>query len=109
MKLSVRWWRSDWAACSETLKDVTYRIAPFGLDDARAMIAELRAHAIFEGVRGRPPADTDALASTLVRVSTLAWALRDRIAELDVNPLLVRPRGLGVVAADALLLTKGPT
>ncbi|MEO8441346.1 MAG: acetate--CoA ligase family protein, partial [Betaproteobacteria bacterium] len=91
---------------AETLKDVTYRVAPFGLDDAKAMISELRAHAMFEGVRGRPPADVDALAYALVRVSALAWALRERLAEMDINPLLVRPRGSGVVAADALLVLR---
>ena len=42
-----------------------------------------------------------------MRVSTLAWALRDRIAELDINPLIVREQGQGVVAADALLVLRG--
>ena len=91
---------------AETLKDVTYRIAPFALEEAYTMISELRAHPIFEGVRGRPPADTDALAQTLVRVSALAWTLRERLAEMDINPLLVRPRGSGVVAADALMVLR---
>ena len=91
---------------AETLKDVAYRVAPFGLDEAKAMIFELRGRAMFEGVRGRPPADVDALAHTLVSVSALAWAMRDRLAELDINPLLVRPRGLGVVAADALIVLR---
>jgi acetyltransferase len=94
---------------AETLKDVTYRIAPFGIDEAHAMIAELRGAALFDGVRGRPAADRAALAETLVRVSALAWALRDRIAELDINPLIVRERGQGVVAADALLVLREVT
>jgi hypothetical protein len=46
------------------------------------------------------------LAQTLARVAALAWTLRDRIAELDINPLLVRPAGCGVVAADALLVLR---
>ena len=91
---------------AETLKDVTYRIAPFDENEARGMISELRAAAIFDGVRGRPPADTDALIRTLVRVGALGWALRDRLAEIDINPLLVRPRGSGVVAADALVVLR---
>jgi hypothetical protein len=41
-----------------------------------------------------------------VRVSALAWTLRDRLAEIDINPLLVRPRGSGVVAADALVVLR---
>ena len=91
---------------AETLKDVAYRVAPFGLAEAKAMIFELRGHAMFEGVRGRPPADVEALAHTLASVSALAWTMRDRLAELDINPLLVRPRGLGVVAADALVVLR---
>jgi len=91
---------------AEALQDVVFRIAPFGFDEAKTMISELRGHAMFQGARGRPPADVEALAHTLVRVSMLAWALRDRLAELDINPLLVRPRGLGVVAADALVVLR---
>jgi len=90
----------------ETLGDASYRVAPFGLEDARAMIEELRARAVFDGVRGGPPRDLDALVATLARVSELAWHLRDRLVELDINPLLVRPRGQGVVAADALIVLR---
>jgi acyl-CoA synthetase (NDP forming) len=88
---------------AETLKDVTYRLAPFGIETAREMISELRAAAILSGVRGKPAGDTGALAQTLVAVSQLAWQLRNTLEEMDINPLLVRPAGRGVVAADALL------
>ncbi|MDH3288800.1 MAG: acetate--CoA ligase family protein [Betaproteobacteria bacterium] len=90
----------------ETLRDVSYRVAPFGLEDARAMTEELRARPVFDGVRGGPPRDLDALVATLARVSELAWHLRDRLAEMDINPLLVRPRGQGVVAADAMIVLR---
>jgi acetate---CoA ligase (ADP-forming) len=88
---------------AETLKDVTYRLAPFDLETAREMIAELRAAPILSGVRGRPAADLAALAQALVAVSGLAWQLRDSLEEMDINPLLARPAGRGVIAADALL------
>ncbi len=88
---------------AETLKDVTYRLAPFDSETAHEMISDLRASPILQGVRGRPAGDLAALAQTLVAVSQLAWQLRDRIEEMDINPLLVRPAGRGVVAADALL------
>lgn len=91
---------------TEILRDVAYRVAPFALEDARAMLDELRSRAIFGGVRGRPALDVDALALTLVRVSELAWTLRERLSELDINPLLVRPQGRGVVAADALVVLR---
>ena len=88
---------------AETLKDVTYRLAPFGIETAREMISELRAAAILSGVRGKPAGDIAALAQALVAVSQLAWQLRNTLEEMDINPLLVRPAGRGVVAADALL------
>lgn len=61
---------------AETLKDVVFRIAPIGRDEALSRIAELRAAAVFDGERGRPSADCAALADVLVKVSALAWALR---------------------------------
>jgi acetyltransferase len=91
---------------AEAMRDVTYRVAPFDRPEARAMIGELRAGRIFDGMRGRPACDIDALADALVNVSQLAWQQRARIAELDINPLLVRPQGLGVVAADALVVLR---
>lgn len=91
---------------AEVLGDVTHRIAPFDLDTAHEMIAELKASALFKGFRGAPPADTDALADVLVQVSQLAMALRGRLVELDINPVFVRPAGQGVVAADALAVLR---
>ncbi|MCC7483995.1 MAG: acetate--CoA ligase family protein [Burkholderiales bacterium] len=91
---------------AETLRDVTFRVAPFGVDTAREMMGELRGRALLEAPRGRPALDAEALAEALARISALAWALCDRLAELDVNPLLVRPRGKGVVAADALAVLR---
>ena len=91
---------------AETLKDLTYRLAPFDVETARAMIGELRAAPIFGGLRGQPPRDVDALAHALAAVSQMAWTMRDRLSELDINPLLVRPRGSGVVAVDALVVLR---
>ena len=87
---------------TEVLRDVTYRVAPFDDAVAREMILELRAHVVFEGVRGSPPRDVGALADVLSKVSVLAWRMRGRLKELDINPLLVMPVGKGVVAVDAL-------
>lgn len=89
---------------TEALKDVTYRVAPFSVEEARSMIGELHAAALFGEFRGRPALDIEALADALARVSVLA-VQEDWIAEIDINPLFVRPRGLGVVAADALVVT----
>jgi succinyl-CoA synthetase beta subunit len=91
---------------TEVLKDVTYRVAPFGIETAREMIADLRAAKLFEGYRGKPAADKEALAETLVAVSKMAAALGSRLKELDINPVFVGPTGAGVVAADALVVLK---
>ncbi|HEX2336423.1 MAG TPA: acetate--CoA ligase family protein, partial [Hyphomicrobiaceae bacterium] len=91
---------------TEVLQDVTYRIAPFDLDTAREMIAELRGARLFDGYRGKPAADKEALAQTLVAVAKMAAALAPRLQELDINPVFVGAEGEGVVAADALLVLK---
>jgi acyl-CoA synthetase (NDP forming) len=70
------------------------------------MIRELRAADLFKGQRGQRPRDVQALAQLLVTVSRLAWVQRERIAELDINPVLVRPEGQGVVAVDALIVLR---
>lgn len=91
---------------TEVLKDVTYRIAPFDLETAREMIADLRGARLFEGYRGKPAADKEALARALVAVSGMAATLAPRLKELDINPVFVRAAGQGVVAADALIVLK---
>ncbi|MGQ0751534.1 MAG: acetate--CoA ligase family protein [Betaproteobacteria bacterium] len=88
---------------AEVLKDVAFRLAPVTPSIAREMIAEIKGHAVLAGARGRPPADIDALAEVLVRLSALALDLEAHLAELDINPLFVMERGRGVKAADALI------
>jgi hypothetical protein len=68
------------------------------------MIAELRGARLFAGYRGKPPADKEALAQTLVAVGKMAAALGPRLKELDINPVFVGAEGAGVIAADALLI-----
>lgn len=88
---------------ARALSDKTYRIAPFGADDARAMIAELKLRAFFDAAHGRPACDIEALAGILVRASEVAWEMRGRLAELEINPLIVRPVGAGAVVAAAAI------
>ena len=89
---------------TELLKDVTHRFAPFEAEAAREMIAEVKGAALLNGYRGRPALDVAALADALARVSLLIEDHADRIAEIDVNPLFVREKG--VIAADALIVLK---
>lgn len=90
----------------EVLKDVTFRLAPFDLREARAMIDEIRGRALLSGVRGAPPSDVDAVARLLVDVSRFAAAHRDDIESIDLNPVVVLPEGEGVVALDALVVPR---
>jgi acetate---CoA ligase (ADP-forming) len=91
---------------TEVLHDVTYRIAPFDIETARDMIADLRGAKLFDGYRGSPPADKEALAAMLVAVSRMAAALGDRVKEMDINPVFVAADGQGCAAADALIVLK---
>ncbi|MEU3406392.1 acetate--CoA ligase family protein [Streptomyces sp. NPDC006670] len=86
----------------EVLHDAAVRVPPFGEDQARTMLRELRGAALLDGVRGAPPADVDALVEVVLRVQRMALELGDELSELDINPLMVLPRGQGAVALDAL-------
>jgi acetyltransferase len=90
----------------EVYQDVALRRCPIGYDEAQEMISEVKGARLLRGFRGRPPADVDALAQTLVNVSHLAVHLDGQLAELDINPLMVLPAGQGVKAADALVILK---
>ena len=68
-------------------------------------VGELRGRAMLEGARGQPPCDLDALAEALSKLSIFAAAKRAEFTSIDINPLLVRPRGQGAAALDALILT----
>jgi len=87
----------------ELLKDIAIGIPPLSSDQAFKMIQRLRGVAILGGVRGKPPADVDALCGALVGLSCLASALGNQLGGLDINPLIVLPKGSGVVAVDALV------
>ncbi|MEU9452054.1 acetate--CoA ligase family protein [Streptomyces sp. NPDC048277] len=90
----------------EVLHDAAVRVPPFGEEQARDMLAELRGRALLDGVRGRPPADVEALVEVILRVQRMALELGDQLAELDINPLMVLPQGQGAVALDALAVCR---
>ncbi len=87
---------------AEIHRDRSIRLAPVDLAEAQAMIGEVAALKALAGYRGKPPGDLDALAQALVSLSRLA--LEDvAVAEAEVNPLIVKAKGEGVVAVDALV------
>jgi acetate---CoA ligase (ADP-forming) len=87
---------------SEIYRDFAVRIAPVTVEEAAAMIAEVKGFAPLRGYRTLPRGDLAALAETVSKVSALARACG--IAEAEINPLLVKERG--VVAVDALIVRK---
>ncbi|MBV9154067.1 MAG: acetate--CoA ligase family protein [Alphaproteobacteria bacterium] len=91
----------------EVYNDVALRRCPITRSEAQAMIAAVKGARLLRGFRGRPAADVEALADTLVRVSHLAMHLEGHLAELDINPLMVLPSGQGVKALDALVVFRG--
>ncbi|NVM57695.1 MAG: acetate--CoA ligase family protein [Desulfobacterales bacterium] len=84
----------------EVLKDVAFRIAPLSVEEADAMIRDIRSFPLLRGVRGEPPADIEGIRDALLRLSQMAIDFPE-IIEADINPLLVCPEGQGVVALDA--------
>ena len=82
----------------EVLGDVAFRIAPLLRADAEEMIDQVRGKRLLEGVRGKPPADREALIQAILSLSQL-MVENPAIAELDINPLLVLEKG--AVAVDA--------
>ena len=67
------------------------------------MIHDIRSIKLLEGVRGEPPSDLEAVAECLLRLSQFVTD-HPRISELDINPLLVYPRGKGAMVADARII-----
>lgn len=90
----------------EAFKDVAFRVAPFGVEEARAMINEVKGRVMLTGLRGQPPADEEALAQAIAKLSVFAAAHADAIETIDVNPFVVLPKGQGAVALDALIIRK---
>jgi acetate---CoA ligase (ADP-forming) len=87
----------------EILRDVTFRLAPVRPLGAQHMIESVRGYPVLKGARGESASDLAALAEAIERVSQLAVD-RPEVAELDLNPLIVRPAGRGVVAVDARIV-----
>ncbi|MBF7084704.1 acetate--CoA ligase family protein [Desulfallas sp. Bu1-1] len=90
----------------EVLKDVSFRVAPLSPGDALDMIREIKGYQVLKGTRGKPPADVDALVNVIMKVSAMVTELKDRIEELDINPLMVYPAKMGAKAADAMVVLR---
>jgi len=84
----------------EVLKDVSFRVAPFGERHARRMVDEIRSAALLRGARGEKSSDVDAIVNCLQVVSQMVTDFPE-IVEMDINPLKVGEAGAGATAVDA--------
>jgi len=91
---------------AEIYKDIAIRIAPVSLDTARAMVGEVRGLAVIRGYRGLPRGDCEALAHAVAAMSQLALLEGRMVTEAEINPLIVKPEGQGVVAVDGLIVVR---
>ncbi|WP_280812718.1 acetate--CoA ligase family protein [Variovorax sp. TBS-050B] len=89
---------------AEVLRDVALQPAPVSEAEAMRMLRSLKAFALLDGARGRPPADVAAAARAVAALSRFAAQHADTVAEIDINPLVVLDQGQGAFALDALLV-----
>jgi len=89
---------------TEILQDIVFRLAPLSVWDAAEMMAEIRAKKIMEPFRGEAAADQALLARILVALGEIALK-HEEVAEVDINPLKIRPDGTPV-AVDALVVLR---
>ena len=88
----------------EVLRDRRFALPPVDRRQVMAMLDRLAIRPLLDGVRGAPPADLDAVADAVANLSVLALDLGDRLAAVDVNPLVAGPAGC--VAVDALVVAR---
>lgn len=87
----------------ELFQDVVFRLAPVGRNEARRMIRQIKGYKIFQGFRGRPVSDVEALERAVVSLSSMVMN-HPEIKEMDINPLLVHAQGEGTTAADCRII-----
>lgn len=89
---------------TELFKDVVYRPAPVSTDEAADMLLALKGAPLLNGFRGARKADVSAAAILIAQVSQLAAQLKQDVAEIELNPVLVHAAGEGVTVVDALVV-----
>jgi acyl-CoA synthetase (NDP forming) len=90
----------------ELLSDRAVAMCPVNPRQAETMLSSLKANRLLQGVRGKPAVNRQALIDAIVSLSTIAYEFRDRIAEVDINPMLVNSRE--ALAVDALIVPDKP-
>jgi hypothetical protein len=88
---------------TELLRDSVTLLPPFTPASVEAAIGRLKVAKLLAGYRGKPAGDIPALVATVLAAARYAEANVSSLVELDINPVIVRPAGLGAVAVDALI------
>ena len=91
---------------AEIYKDASTRLAPVDEAEAGQMIEEVKGLATIRGYRNLPKGDVAALAKTIAAFSSLAHASFADVSEAEINPLLIKRDGEGVVAVDGLVVLR---
>jgi acetyl-CoA synthetase len=91
---------------TELLADSVTLLPPFTPAAVRRALGALRIGKLLDGFRGKPPGDVDALIEVVLGITRYAAAEVSALQEIDVNPVIVRPAGLGAVAVDVLIRLK---
>ncbi len=84
----------------EVMRDISFRIVPLSKEDVHEMVREIKAFPLLRGVRGETEADIEAIEKSLLILSQMAVDF-PQIVEADINPVLVRKKGEGLIAIDA--------
>ena len=88
---------------AEIWKDTVTLLPPWSRESIAAALRRLKVSVLLDGYRGKPAGDVEALIDAILAIGRYATANRDTLAELDVNPIIVRPRGAGAIAVDVLI------
>ncbi|MGI9480719.1 MAG: acetate--CoA ligase family protein [Hyphomicrobiales bacterium] len=93
----------------EILRDSEALLLPPSRQEIETALRKLKMFPLLEGYRGNPPGDLEAAIDAIAAVAQFTMDHWDNVAEIDVNPMLIRPKGKGVVAADALIRLRKDT
>jgi len=94
---------------TELLADSETLLPPWTRDGIAAALNRLGAARLLRGYRGKPPGDVPALIDAILGIARFAAANMTTLVEIDVNPVIVRPAGLGVVAVDTMIRLRKST
>jgi len=93
----------------ELMQDVSVHLLPVARAEVLEALSGLKVMRLLEGYRGAPPADVEALADAIVAIADVYLDKRGELADLEVNPVVVRAKGQGVCAVDVRAIWKeGP-